>query len=120
MTARTGLREPTSVVLDQDVQCVCVVDPSQETRVRRERNDGIGLYHEMAFECLRILAEKRVDQAEELHDPLVLPEIFVTFEQEGMILAIAACQLQLPRPAQSRPSASHVTSLQRMDDSPLL
>ena len=67
-----------SVVLDEDVQRVGTVDPTEETRVRRERNDGIFDNGEVSLERLGILLQERVDETEELHDSLVLSEILVT------------------------------------------
>lgn len=67
-----------SVVLDEYVQRVGAVDPSEEPRVGRERDDGVLDNGEMSLERLRVLLQEGVDEAEELHDSLVLTEILVT------------------------------------------
>lgn len=67
-----------AVVLNENVQRVGAVDPSEESRVRRERDDGILDNREMAFERLRVLLQKRVDETEQLHDSFILAEILVT------------------------------------------
>lgn len=86
-----------AVVLDEDVKRVGTVDPSEETRVGRERDNGVLDNREMALERLGILLEEGVDETEELHDPLVLTKIFVALEEEVVLDAIAAVDAKLAR-----------------------
>jgi hypothetical protein len=86
-----------AVILDEDVESIGAVDPSEKTRVGRERNDGILDDGEMTLERLRILLKKGVDETEELHDPLVLTEILVTLEEEVVLDAVAAVNAKLAR-----------------------
>jgi len=48
-------------------------------------------------ERLRHADEQWVDQAKELHDTLVLTEVFVTFKQEHVRAAVAAANAQFTR-----------------------
>ena len=48
--------------------------------------------------ALRLLREQRVDEAEELHDALVLPQVLVPLEQERVLLPVAPEDGHLPRP----------------------
>jgi hypothetical protein len=69
-----------TVVLDEDVERVGVVDPAEETGIRRERNDRVLDDREVTLEGLRVLLQQRVDETEELHDPLVLSKVLVSCE----------------------------------------
>lgn len=40
----------------------------------------------------RVVGQQRVDQAEQLHDPLVLPQVLVALQQEHELVAVAACR----------------------------
>lgn len=92
------MAKPRLDALDQDVQRVGVLHPRQKTRIRSERDDGVALDPQMALEGLRVLGEKGVAEPEELHDTLVLPQIFVSLEQEAKVLAVAALDRPLSRP----------------------
>lgn len=39
-----------------------------------------------------VIGEQRVDQAEQLHDSLVLPQVLVALQQEHELVAVAACR----------------------------
>lgn len=70
-----------SVVLDKNMQRIGTIDPSQQTRVRRERNDGILDNGKMSLEGFGILLQQSIDEAKELHDTLVLSKILVSCER---------------------------------------
>ena len=53
-----------SVVLDENMQRIGTVDPSEQTGIRRERNDGVFDDREMSLERFGILLEKRIDETE--------------------------------------------------------
>ena len=60
--------------------------------------DGIP---QMSLECLWVIAEESVDQAEELHDPFILPQILMSFQQEHKVTPIATCtHIHTPHPYQ--------------------
>lgn len=40
----------------------------------------------------RVIGQERVHQAEELHHTLILPQIFMAFQQENKLVPIAACK----------------------------
>ena len=86
------------VVLDETVQRVRVRHPRQQPRVGGEWDDREALDGQVAPERLRVVEEERVDEAEELHDALVLPQVLVALEQEHVLAAVAAHDRQLPRP----------------------
>lgn len=67
-----------SVVPNQDMQCVAVLDPSQQTSVRRQWNRGIALNVKVAFEAVVIHCEKGIDETEELHDTFVLTQVLMS------------------------------------------
>lgn len=67
-----------SVVSNEDVHGVGILNPSDETRVRRERSDGVALDVKVSLETLWIVGEEGVDETEELHDSLILTKILVT------------------------------------------
>lgn len=67
-----------AVILDEDVQRVGVIDPAEQTGIRREWDDRILDDREMALEGFRIFLQKRVDETEELHDSLVLSKVLVS------------------------------------------
>lgn len=103
----------TSVVLDEDMQGVGVVQPANQSRVRCQRDDGVRLDHKMALERLGIFAEQSIHKPEELHDTLVLSQILVTFKKESVVLAVTTCDFQLPRSLLGR---QHVERLCKLDD----
>ena len=41
--------------------------------------------------------EQGIDEAKQLHDSFILPQIFVTFEQEHELFAVASANAQLAR-----------------------
>ena len=43
----------------------------------------------MSFESFWVVCEESVDQTKELHHPLVLPQVFVTLQEEHKLPAIA-------------------------------
>ncbi len=45
----------------------------------------------MAFEGLRVVGKKGIDQSKQLHHSLVLPQVFVAFEKEHEVLTVATC-----------------------------
>ena len=56
----------------------------------------------MVLEGLGVIGEQCVDQTKELHDALVLPQVFVALQQEHELGAIAAVDGQLARPLLGR------------------
>lgn len=54
--------------------CVCVYTP------------------EVLAQRCRVISEQCVNQAEQLHDSLVLPQILVALQQEHELVAVAACR----------------------------
>lgn len=86
-----------AVVLDQHMERIRTVDPSEESRVGRERNDGVLDDGEVSLERLSVLLQERVDESKELHDSLVLSQILVSFEEEVVVFAIAPDDPQLSR-----------------------
>lgn len=40
----------------------------------------------------RVIGKQRVNQAEQLHDSLVLPQVLVALQQEHELVAVAACR----------------------------
>lgn len=67
-----------AVVLDENMQRVCAVDPTEQSGVGRKRDDWVLDDREVALERLRVLLKQGVDEAEELHDSLVLTKILVS------------------------------------------
>jgi hypothetical protein len=72
-----------SVVSDEDVEGVGILNPSDEARVWRERRDGVALNVKMALERLGVRREKGINETEELHNSLVLTKILVTWQGKG-------------------------------------
>ena len=78
------------------MECVTVLHPSEETSVRCERNDREALDVKASLEAVGVHREQAIHQAEELHDALVLPQVFVALQKELVVLAIAALDRQTP------------------------
>ena len=53
-----------------------------------------GHLREVASERLGVREKQRVDEAEELHDALVLTQVLVTFQKELVLLAVTPCKVQ--------------------------
>ena len=43
----------------------------------------------MSFESFWVVGEESVDQTKELHHPLILPQVFVTLQEEHKLSAVA-------------------------------
>ena len=95
------------VFFDEIVQRVTVGHPSQKTRVLRKRDDWERLNTQMAFEALGVIVQKSVDKTEQLHDTLVLTNIFVSFHEIGVCHSIAASQGHLTRSLFGRDDYQH-------------
>lgn len=74
-----------SVVSDEDVHGVGVLNPSDETGVGRERRDGVALDVKVSLERLGVVREEGVDETEKLHDPFVLSQVLVTWEENRKV-----------------------------------
>lgn len=91
----------------QSVRCLLIKESQHTSEQENETvNDKdqhtsyrtANLNSQIATKRLGIVNEKRVDQTEKLHDTLILAQVLVPFEQEHVLLAIAAGDAQLPRP----------------------
>ena len=69
-----------AVRLDERVQRVAGRHPRDEPGVGRERDDRVPLDAEVEARAIVGRGEERVDEAEELHDALVLPQVLVPLE----------------------------------------
>lgn len=67
-------------VPDESMQGVGVGYPSNETRVGRQGNDSIACYAQVPLCCGSVVGQHVVDQAEELHHTLILPQILMTLD----------------------------------------
>ena len=54
-----------------------------------EKYFEISALREVSTECLGMVEEERVDESEQLHDPFILPEVFMALQQKHVLLAIA-------------------------------
>ena len=86
-----------SVILDELVQSVRVGHPTDQARVCRQRNDSKPLDGQIAPERLGVAQKKRVDQTEELHDPLVLSQVLVALQQERVRPSVGPTNAKLAR-----------------------
>ena len=53
-----------------------------------------GYVREVSSKGVSIAAKQRVDETKELHDSLVLAQIFMTLQQELVLLPITPCTMQ--------------------------
>ena len=74
-----------AIVSDERVQRVALRHPLDESRVEGERHDRVALDAEVEPRALVRCGEEGVDQPEELHHALVLPEVLVALEQEDVL-----------------------------------
>ena len=83
--------------LDDRVHGVACWHPLYEPRIRAERDDGVA--HDSEFDLRRgpVDGQEGVDEAEQLHDALVLSEVLVALEQKRVVDAVAAAHGQPPR-----------------------
>ena len=81
-----------AVVFDQVVQGVAVRDPAEQAGLCGERNGGELLDVEVSFEGFAVVGEEGVDEPKELHDALVLSDVFVAFESVGIGYPVAATE----------------------------
>ena len=63
--------------------------PTQETGSRRQWRDRIRLDVQMPLSALLIGRQERIDEAKQLHNPLVLTQVFVSY-----MSAFSACTRQ--------------------------
>lgn len=63
-----------AVVFDEDVERIRALHPSEESGIGREGDDRVFDDREVPLERLRIFLQERIDETEQLHNPLVLSE----------------------------------------------
>ena len=79
------------------MQRVVMRHPADDTRVGRQRTHRVALNVEVALGGLHVMRQQRVDEAEELHDALVLAQILVALEQKVVRVAVRAKDGELAR-----------------------
>ena len=72
--------------------------PPYDARVVRQRDDRVPRNAEISLAGLSVVAKEGVDEPEELHDALVLPQVLVALEEKRVLAPIAADHRQLARP----------------------
>lgn len=70
------------IIPNENVKSITVLHPSEETGVRCQRDNGISLDVKVPLEACRVHREQRIDEAEELHDALILAKILVPFRPQ--------------------------------------
>lgn len=66
--------------------------------VGRQRHDSVPLYGEVVAVRRGVGLQQRVDQPEQLHDPLVLAQVLVPLQQEHVAPPVRALNCQASRP----------------------
>mmetsp|Transcript_10854 Transcript_10854/g.22568 ORF Transcript_10854/g.22568 Transcript_10854/m.22568 type:complete len:327 (-) Transcript_10854:940-1920(-) len=87
---------------DQRVQRVAVGHPPDQARVGAQRGHRVPRNAQVVLRGGAVVLQQRVDQAEELHHTLVLPQVLVPLEEEDVVVAVAAVDGQLARPLLGR------------------
>lgn len=87
-----------AILFDKRMQRVAIEQPLEQTAVLRERYHTVALNGQITPRCLVILEQQVVDEAEDLHDTLVLAQVLVAFQQEHVLAAVRAEYADLARP----------------------
>lgn len=80
------------------MECVAILDPTEETSLRGEWDDRETLDMQTSLEAVNVDGQEVVDETEKLHNPFILPKIFVSFEYKLIVLSITASERQPTRP----------------------
>mmetsp|Transcript_41434 Transcript_41434/g.71837 ORF Transcript_41434/g.71837 Transcript_41434/m.71837 type:complete len:244 (+) Transcript_41434:1410-2141(+) len=92
------------------MQGVAVGHPGDQSCGGTKRHDAIALDREVALvrgHGAGVVRQKGVDQAEQLHGALVLTQIFVTLEQEDVLLPVLAVDAELAGPLLASDNPDH-------------
>ena len=81
------------MLLDQDVQRVRVLHPSDQPRVLTERNDGVPSDLQVFLVGLRVDRQERIDQSKQLHDTLILTNVLMTLQKKDVLSSITAVKV---------------------------
>lgn len=78
---------------DKRMECISVGHPADEARVGGQRNDSIARNAEVPLSCGPVVGQHVVDQAEQLHNPLILPQILMALHNSNTVLeaSIGVC-----------------------------
>jgi hypothetical protein len=85
------------ILADEHVQSVAVRDEAEQARLRTKRDCGIAFNVEMALARFHVIRKKSVAKTEQLHDTLVLTNIFMTLEDVDPCFSVTTTHLQFPR-----------------------
>ena len=85
-----------SILPHQCMQGIAMRDPSNQTRVGRERDDRVPLNREIPLPCFIVIENDVVDETKQLHNPLILSEILMTFEKEHELASIVTVDNEFP------------------------
>lgn len=79
------------------MQGVRMRNPTNQTRVGGQGDDGESLDGQVPAEGFSVADEQRVNEAEKLHHSFVLPQVFVALQQEHVGPAVAATNAKFSR-----------------------
>lgn len=84
------------MLLDQLVQCVTIRYPTDKSSILTQRNDWISSDRQIFLASLWINCKQSVNQSEELHDSLILTDIFMALQEKHVFSSITTINLHLP------------------------
>jgi hypothetical protein len=70
------------------------MDPTNKASMGSQWYDRKPLDMKMALEAIRVLRQERIHKTKQLHDALVLAEIFVTLQEVLIFLSVAAFEIE--------------------------
>ena len=85
------------MLADELIEDVAVGNHANEACLVTQRDDGVPSNREILLAGLRVRRQQRVDEPKQLHDALILPDIFVAFEQEYVLAAIVSREVHFSR-----------------------
>ena len=105
------------MLADELVEDVAVGNHANEACLVTQRDDGVPSNREILLAGLRVRRQQRVDEPKQLHDALILPDIFVAFEQEYVLSAIVPGEVHFPRMLLAREDWEDVAEFGNPSDS---
>ena len=82
---------PLNLIISKKTQSLLLSPAPLRRKLGTEMEERTGYVREVSPEGVSVAAQQGVDETKQLHDSLVLAQIFVTLQQELVLLPITPC-----------------------------
>lgn len=86
-----------AIISDQHMKRVTMWNPTDQSTIGTERNDGVTLDRQVPSESVGIVEQQCIGESKELHDSFILSKIFMSLQQEHVVFTVGASNAQFSR-----------------------